>query len=307
MSNEIVINEYLDKHKIITWKLEHENILIEWSDKAMCFRWLHAKSHSMYSYRNAWFTIPVIIISTCTGTANFAQDRFNPDYKDYVVMIVGAFNIFAGIITTIQQFLKITQLNEAHRVSSIAWGKFHRNIKLELAKRPNERMAVTNMLKISKEEFDRLMETSPTIPESIIDEFNNTFPIDNSEFKKDNIKDIINKEINEQSEVQRDIMFRPEICDSLSSTNNFRYRPKKKEQVDGQIEVKINSFIKNFFILHGRNPFKDEIIEYLDENNINNSDLSEIIDRVLNKLSISDNFTVEINSDNINDKNINTL
>ena len=74
-------------------------------------------------------------------------------------MGVGGFNILAGIITTIQQFLKITQLNEAHRVSSIAWDKFYRNIKIELAKHPNERMDVVHMIKICKEEFDRLIET----------------------------------------------------------------------------------------------------------------------------------------------------
>ena len=37
-------------------------------------------------------------------------------------MIIGSINILAGIITTIQQFLKIGQLNESHRVSSISWG-----------------------------------------------------------------------------------------------------------------------------------------------------------------------------------------
>ena len=66
-------------------------------------------------------------------------------------MIVGGFNILAGIITTVQQFLKITQLNEAHRVSSIAWDKFYRNIKIEIAKHPVERINVHHMLKMCKE------------------------------------------------------------------------------------------------------------------------------------------------------------
>ena len=83
-------------------------------------------------------------------------------------MVVGGINILGGIISTIQQFLKITQLNEAHRVASISWDKFYRNVKIELTKHPNERIHVTHMLKISKEEFDRLMETSPVIPDKII-------------------------------------------------------------------------------------------------------------------------------------------
>ena len=134
----------------IEWSKEHEYILAEWADKAICFRWLHAKSHNQYSYANTWFTIPVIVMSTITGTANFAQDRFPANIKDYATMGIGAVNIFAGILTTIQQFLKISELNEAHRVSSISWGKFYRNIKVELSKAPSERTAVSQLLKISK-------------------------------------------------------------------------------------------------------------------------------------------------------------
>ena len=92
-------NSVVDVTKTIEWTPEHEEILIEWADKAMCYRWLHSKSTSMYSSLNAWYTIPVIVISTLTGTANFAQQRVPVDYQNYFAMIVGGFNIMAGIIT----------------------------------------------------------------------------------------------------------------------------------------------------------------------------------------------------------------
>jgi len=106
--------------KIIEWTVEHEGILIEWADKAMCFKWLHSKAHDHFSELNTMYTIPVIVISTLTGTANFAQDRVPLEYQSFFVMTVGGFNILAGIISTIQQFLKISQLNEYHRVGGIA-------------------------------------------------------------------------------------------------------------------------------------------------------------------------------------------
>ena len=71
------------------WTCEHEQILIEWADKAMCYRWLHSKANAMYSSLNAWYTIPVIIISTLTGTANFAQERVPLGYQNYFAMMVG--------------------------------------------------------------------------------------------------------------------------------------------------------------------------------------------------------------------------
>ena len=93
------------------WSAEHESILIEWADKAMCYRWLHARSNAKFSYLTKMFTVPVIIISTLTGTANFAQDRVPKEYLNYFVMSIGGLNILAGIISTIQQFLKINELN----------------------------------------------------------------------------------------------------------------------------------------------------------------------------------------------------
>lgn len=236
------------------WTLEHEQILVEWADKAMCYRWLHSKSNAMYSYLNAWYTIPVIVISTLTGTANFAQERVPLQYQSFFVMIVGGFNILAGIITTIQQFLKITQLNESHRVSSIAWDKFYRNIKIELSKHPDERMNVTQMIKICKEEFDRLMETSPNIPDKIIKSFK-------SEFKK------------YENQTNLPKIITPEICDSLVSTEVSRNPWSSEENKNKKLNQLINkekqhlevilNFQKTFFDINNREPLETEIIDNL--------------------------------------------
>ena len=99
----------------IEWSSQLEQILVEWADKAICYRWLHSASHINYSFKNRWYTVPVIIMSTLTGTANFAQERVPEEYQPYFSIGVGSINILAGIITTIQQFLKISELPEAHR------------------------------------------------------------------------------------------------------------------------------------------------------------------------------------------------
>ena len=236
------------------WTLEHEQILIEWADKAMCYRWLHSRSNAMYSTLNAWYTIPVIIISTVTGTANFAQERVPIQYQSFFVMLVGGFNILAGIITTIQQFLKITQLNEAHRVSSIAWDKFYRNIKIELAKHPDERMNVTQMIKLCKEEFDRLMETSPNIPDKIIQKFKLEF-----------------KNMGKNSEMPKIIT--PEICDTLVSTelsrNPWSSEENKNKKINQIIDKEkqhidmIVNFQKTFYDINNREPLDSEIVDNL--------------------------------------------
>jgi hypothetical protein len=271
-NNDIEVNETEDVTNNITsvkddamWTEEHEHVLVEWADKAMCYRWLHSRSNLSYSNLNALFTIPVIIMSTLTGTANFAFQKYSPDIQAISSNIIGGINILAAILSTIAQFLKISELNEAHRVSSISWDKFYRNIKVELAKHPDERMNPTHMLKVSKEEFDRLMETSPMIKTSIILEFKNTF-----KFKDDPIKQEAFKQLK-----------KPEICDELVSTEEFRHQWFKNQDrvnpndVQNQIELlkkkrilelnekQVINFKSNFMELHNREPLDHEIIENL--------------------------------------------
>lgn len=273
----------------IEWTPEHEEILIEWGDKAMCYRWLHAKANSMYSSLNAWYTIPVIVISTLTGTANFAQERVPIQYQNFFVMIVGGFNILAGIITTIQQFLKITQLNESHRVSSIAWDKFYRNIKIELAKHPSERIDPKQMLKISKEEFDRLIETSPNIPDKIIVQFKINFSDQNSFDKiiKPEICDILvptaenrNPWFNEENQAKN-------INDSIKQQVAKQNKIRKQNELNKKI---LFDFISLFNNLNNREPMESEIIDNLKEK-MDISTIKRILDE--NKM-----LTLSIKNDN---------
>jgi hypothetical protein len=288
--NNVVHNDSIS-FKEQEWKTEHETILVEWADKAMCYRWLHARSHQAYSRTNAWFTIPVIIMSTLTGTANFAQDRFPEDIRPFAQMGIGAVNIFAGILTTIAQFLKVSELNEAHRVSSIAWDKFYRNIKVELAKSRDERTHVGHMLKMCKEEFDRLMETSPSINEKIIKLFNNTFP------SKEPINQLDPNDVcfKEKADIKR-----PEICDSLTSTADFVFQTKIDEQPSGyalanmvklnqkkimdSYENEVYQWCNKFIEKHNRKPLESEVVDNLHDK-MNPDILNKMIKIVLDKLS----------------------
>jgi hypothetical protein len=273
----------------IIWTEDHENILVDWADKAICYRWLHSKSNQHFSTMNTWFTIPVIIMSTLTGTANFAQDKFPENYREYAPMMIGAVNLLAGILTTIQQFLKVGELNEAHRVSSISWDKFYRNIKIELAKSPKERLPVSQLLKISKEEFDRLMETSPVISEDIIKLFKKTFTgkID---------KDGNNINMTEAQKLFLELK-KPEICDVLETTRKIVYKPKlndnkmrntsntmieliKQKKDNLHKEQLVETFIENFKSEYSRSPTTIEIHE-----NLQDELTTIVIDSILNKES----------------------
>ena len=260
----------------VKWSPQHEKILVDWADKATCYKWLHEKTHREFARKNRWFTIPVIIMSTFTGTANFAQERIPPEYVNVFTMGIGSISLVAGIITTIQQFLKISEMCESHRVSSIAWGKFNRNLKIELSKSPAERTPVTQILKSSKEEYDRLIETSHSVPNHVIKLFKDTFS--GGDIKYDNKG---NKLPLTQKQLLYEELTKPEICDSLESVTHNIYKPSKQvkqllqEQVDetelhniaiknekiGQLETFINTFEKE----KKRFPTSDEIVDNIDD------------------------------------------
>ena len=168
--------EAAKKKKQQVWTDEQETLLASWSEKASGYRWLHSRSEKKYRKCNYAFTIPVIILSTLTGTANFAMDSFVPEeHKQVAMACVGGVNIFAGILSTLQNFLRYAELMEGHRVAEVSWSKFSREISVELALEPDMRKPAFDFLTVSRAEYDRLIEQSPTIDDNIIAQYNYKF------------------------------------------------------------------------------------------------------------------------------------
>jgi len=166
------------------WHPQQEKILKAWGEAAACYRYMHYQAYCSYKNQSMKFTIPLIIVSTITGTANFAQETFPPTVQPFVPSAIGGLNLITAIATTIMQFLKINELMEGHRVASVQYGKVSRTIRLELTLPLSERTQNgTNMIENMRAEYDRLIEQSPNVPKYIIDSFEKEFPDDNAFFK----------------------------------------------------------------------------------------------------------------------------
>ena len=150
-----------------------------WADIAASFRWMHDKGDKKMDRSNMWITVPVIILSTLTGSANFMLQSVIPpedqDAQKFAQIAIGSVSIFTGILTTLGNFFRYAQNSEANRVASIAWGKFQRQVAVELALHPKERIDSMDFLKICRADLDRLIEQSPPIPDDIIAAFEKEF------------------------------------------------------------------------------------------------------------------------------------
>ena len=265
----------------IEWTTQHEKILVDWADKATCYKWLHEKATIEYESKKRWYTIPVIIMSTLTGTANFAQNNIPDEYLTAATMGIGAVNLLAGILTTVQQFLKISELNESHRVSSISWGKFQRNIKVELAKSPAERTPVTQLIKACKEEFDRLIETSQDIPNHLVTLFKKTFSGGEIQYDRNG---------NKLPLTDKQLLFseltKPEICDSLESVTKIMYKAPLIDMLKDQSKPIDLNAIKLKQLREQKREMLDAFIKVFEKEKKRMPTLEEIQDNIEDTISI---------------------
>jgi len=174
----MIMEKLGDKKSLKTvWGNSEEDLLAKWADKATCYRWMHEKAQKKFYSSNLYVTLPVIVLSTLTGTANFGMGSIFPENLQSIAQLgIGGVSLITGIISTIANFLEYAQKMEAHRGASISWGKLHRKIAVELSLPRSQREPCMEFLIISRSELDRLIEQSPAVPDDIISEFKREFP-----------------------------------------------------------------------------------------------------------------------------------
>tara|TARA_R110000772_G_C13257937_1_gene435079 strand:- start:473 stop:1144 length:672 start_codon:yes stop_codon:yes gene_type:complete len=158
------------------WSEEIETLLSEWGEVALCYQYLHNFSQRKYKHKYHNYQIPIIVLSTLTGTANFATESYIPQgYKQGFSAGVGSLNLLCGILGTLLSFLRYSEIYEGHRISALAWAKLSRNIEIELSLHDKKRKSCRDFLKVMRNEYDNLMESSPLIDLDVIQMFNKKF------------------------------------------------------------------------------------------------------------------------------------
>ena len=154
----------MENHEV--WHESNELFFKALGDEAQLQALCHMKSHEEFSRRSRGYQLPIIILSVMCGSGNFVSTSF-PENQDTIILGVGVLSIITSIISSIAQYLKLAEKSEAFRIAYVSWEKFYNNIRFQLSKRKEEREDLQNYMSSVTNEYQRLQEISPLLPDKI--------------------------------------------------------------------------------------------------------------------------------------------
>ena len=164
-----------EKLREIHWSVQLETLIAREAEKCRGLAWIHQRAESHQNYRNNLIQIPGIVLSTVAGTASVGSSSLFGDSTSYAIIGIGGVSIFVGILNTLGSYFTFAKRAEAHRIAYIQYSKLFSQIAIELALPRNERMPPPQLLKLIRDSMERLSETTPSPPNSIINAFNHEF------------------------------------------------------------------------------------------------------------------------------------
>jgi len=170
----------------VSWHSQLEHVISDEGERCLCFSWLHSKSQKMFSKLNTMISIPVIVMSTIAGSASIGSANLFSN-STVAGVSIGAVSLMVGVLNTVSSYFGWAKRSEAHRIAAVTYEKVYRFILIELAMPREERMAAKDMLKVVRDQCDRLQETSPQIPDQVIWEFKKRFGDSTPDVKKPEI------------------------------------------------------------------------------------------------------------------------
>ena len=163
----------------ITWTVALEEYFASTGEKASGLAWVHKKAEAIYSNRRTYIDLPVIIGSGVIAFLNAGSSSLFSDQR-IASTALGVGSLFMGILNSFGTYFGWSKRAEGHRISAIHYSKLYRFITVELTLPRSERMSPHDLLKYVKDQYDRLAEISPMVPDIVIHEFQHKFKNENT-------------------------------------------------------------------------------------------------------------------------------
>jgi len=161
----------------IKWNTWLEEYFASTGEKAHCLSWCHKQAEALYSRRRNFIDIPSIVLSSVIGFLNAGSSTMFTDAKMSSIAL-GVGSLTVGVLQTVNTYFNWSKRAEGHRISAIQYSKLYRFLNIEMSLPREERMTPHELLKYTKDYYDRLQEISPLVPPEIIQEFKKKFEKD---------------------------------------------------------------------------------------------------------------------------------
>ena len=163
-----------DDQENITWNSALETLIANEAERCSGLSWLHTECEGYFSYRTNMIALPVIILSTVNGFLSGSSQMIFTNATTSSIGI-GAVSLFTGVLSTLGSYFAWAKRTEAHRISAIQYKKISRFLTIELSLPKNERINARDILKLAREQIERLLEISPAVPDIIQNKYKEKF------------------------------------------------------------------------------------------------------------------------------------
>lgn len=149
--------------------MAHENkleVLRNLGNRAKTKRTLHVKASAYYEKWNSIIEMSVIILATIAGLTSFSTVSIE---QNLIVQLgVGIINFIITIFGSIQRYYTMSEKQFLHHYMSVQFSSLSKTVNIEIMILENKPDQVDDFLRKITDEYNKLTETAPMVPENII-------------------------------------------------------------------------------------------------------------------------------------------
>ena len=164
----------MDGSQAVSWNPQLEGLLKEEGEKALSLFWLHTRAEARYGRLNHFIALPVIFLSALNGATSIGSESLFGG-ASFAPMLVGFLSIGVGLLNSVGTYFAWSRRAEGHKIAALSYQKLYRFLAIELSLPRKERMTARDLLKVVRETAERLAEVSPSIPPSVIWNYQQSF------------------------------------------------------------------------------------------------------------------------------------
>lgn len=161
---------------IVTWTAALETYFKNTGERSHTLGMMHLEAEQIVSAKRTAIDLPVIVLSGVTGfvSALSSSPMLSPN-QALISVVLGVTSLFVSTLNTTGSYFQFAKRAEGHRIAGIQFSKLYRFLAIEMGLPREERMQPHDLLKMTKETYDRLQEISPPLPDSTTEKYKAKF------------------------------------------------------------------------------------------------------------------------------------